>query len=69
MKGGEDMDWATIIAIVVIVAILFFAIRHLYKERKKGNVCIGCPYSDSCPKKHPGSEACKNRDATHSCCS
>ena len=43
MKGGEDMDWATIIAIVVIVAILFFAIRHLYKERKKGNVCIGCP--------------------------
>ena len=41
---------ATIIAILVIAAILFFAIRYIYKEKKKGKACIGCPYADSCPK-------------------
>lgn len=44
------MNAATIIAIMAIAAILFFAIRYIYKEKKKGNACIGCPYADSCPK-------------------
>ena len=44
------MNAATIIAIIVIAAILFFAIRYIYKEKKKGKACIGCPYADSCPK-------------------
>ena len=44
------MNAATIIAILVIAAILFFAIRYIYKEKKKGKACIGCPYADSCPK-------------------
>ena len=44
------MNTATIIAILVIAAILFFAIRYIYKEKKKGKACIGCPYADSCPK-------------------
>ena len=45
------MNAATIIAIIAIAVILFFAGRYLYKEKKKGSVCIGCPYSDQCPKR------------------
>ena len=44
------MNYATLIAIVVIAAILFFAVRYIYKEKKKGKACIGCPYADSCPR-------------------
>ncbi|MBQ6312725.1 MAG: FeoB-associated Cys-rich membrane protein, partial [Lachnospiraceae bacterium] len=28
--------------------IVFFAVRYIYKEKKKGNKCIGCPYAGSC---------------------
>ena len=38
---------ATVIAIIAIAAILFFAVRYIYKEKKKGTTCIGCPYADS----------------------
>ncbi len=45
---------ATILAIIALAVILFFAIRYIYKEKKKGNHCIGCPYADSCPKHRSG---------------
>lgn len=44
------MNAATIIAVLVIAAMLFFAARYIYKEKKKGTACIGCPYADSCQK-------------------
>ena len=44
------MNFATISAIIIIAVILFFAVRYIYKVKKKGNACIGCPYADSCPK-------------------
>lgn len=48
------MNIATIIAILAIAAMLFFAARYIYKEKKKGKACIGCPYAASCPKhNHP----------------
>ena len=34
---------ADLIAIIVIALILFLAIRYIYKEKKKGTKCIGCP--------------------------
>jgi hypothetical protein len=49
---------ATIIAILLIAAILFFAVRYIYKEKKKGNACIGCPYADSCPRHRQNGAAC-----------
>lgn len=52
------MNAATIIAIMAIAAILFFAIRYIYKEKKKGNACIGCPYADSCPKHRQNGSGC-----------
>ncbi len=41
---------ATVLGIAALALILFFAGRYIYKEKKKGNHCIGCPYADSCPK-------------------
>lgn len=44
------MNGATIIAILIIAVILFFAVRYIYKERKRGVRCIGCPYAGTCTK-------------------
>lgn len=48
------MNMATVIAILALALILFFAIRYIYKEKKKGTACIGCPYAGSCQKHHAG---------------
>ena len=52
------MNGATIIALIALAAILFFAGRYIYKEKKKGTACIGCPYADSC-QKHKMGDSCK----------
>lgn len=52
------MNAATVIAVIAIVAIVFFAARYIYKEKKKGTRCIGCPYADSCPR-HKAGDDCK----------
>jgi hypothetical protein len=48
------VNTATVLAIIAIAAILFFAARYIYKEKKKGTACIGCPYADSCPRHMQG---------------
>ena len=53
-KEAEIMNTATILAVIAVLAILFFAVRYIYKEKKKGNHCIGCPDADSCPKHKNG---------------
>ena len=45
------MNAATVIAVIAIAAMLFFAVRYIYREKKKGKACIGCPYADSCQKR------------------
>lgn len=40
----------TIIPIVIIALILFFAIRYIVKSKKRGDKCIGCPMAGSCQK-------------------
>ena len=52
------MNMATLIAVIVIAAMLFFAGRYIYKEKKKGTACIGCPDADSC-QKHKAGNDCK----------
>ena len=42
------MNAATVIAIIALILIVFFAVRYIYKEKKKGNKCLGCPYAGSC---------------------
>ena len=38
------------IIIAVIVVIIGLALFYIYKSKKNGKKCIGCPYSDSCGK-------------------
>ena len=37
-----------IIVTGVIVAILLLAVRYLYKAKKSGIKCVGCPAAKSC---------------------
>ena len=48
------MNAATVIAVIAIVLIVFFATRYIYKEKKKGTKCIGCPYADQCQRYKSG---------------
>ena len=48
------MNPATIIAVIAVALMLYFAIRYIYKEKKKGTACIGCPYAGSCHKRQAG---------------
>ena len=54
---GIIVNIATMIAILAVAAMLFFAVRYIYKEKKKGSACIGCPYSASCPR-HAHGDGC-----------
>ena len=50
-KEGINMNPATIIAIIALGLILFLAIRHIVKAKRRGVKCIGCPIAGSCSKK------------------
>ena len=56
-KEARDMNFATFIAAAVLVLILYLAIRYIYKEKKKGTACIGCPYAGSC-QRHQSGQSC-----------
>ncbi len=38
----------TVIAVVIVAAILALAIGYIYKAKKSGKKCIGCPDSGTC---------------------
>lgn len=40
-----------LIIMLVLAAILGFAIRYIYKAKKNGKKCIGCPDGCSCAHK------------------
>ena len=54
------MNMATIIATLAVVCIVFLAARYIYKEKKKGTRCIGCPMAGQCHKQG-------SHDAMHHC--
>lgn len=43
-----------IIIIAIVLAIVISIIYYLYKEKKKGTGCIGCPYAKKCGGKCGG---------------
>ena len=47
-----------LIIIIALIIILGLAGGYIYKEKKKGNKCIGCPNSSLCSKKSCG---CSNK--------
>ncbi len=36
------------IVIAVLVLVVGAAVRYIYKEKKRGAKCIGCPHAKSC---------------------
>ena len=44
------MNLATIVSVIVVAAIVFFAVRYIIKEKKRGVKCIGCPVAGTCTK-------------------
>jgi len=47
-----------IIIVAVIVLIIAFAGFYVYKAKKSGKKCIGCPDGCSCDSKSNGSSSC-----------
>ena len=47
LKGGHIM-LANIIVFLIVFGIIFAAVRHIYKAKKSGVQCIGCPEGSSC---------------------
>ncbi len=47
-----------IIIIVVLVLILGLAGYYIYRSKKSGKKCIGCPYSGSCESNKNSSCGC-----------
>ena len=66
MQG--ELNMATIIAAAAVVAILFFAIRHIVRAKKRGAHCIGCPQAGACCKTYSEMKAEIRKD-TEQCCS
>ena len=48
--GGEEMNLATVIAVIALILVVFLALRYIYKEKKKGSKCVGCPFAEGCQK-------------------
>ena len=49
-----------IILLALLGLILGGAAGYVYKAKKKGQKCIGCPYGSSCAKKNANSSCCCN---------
>lgn len=41
---------ADVIAVIVIVGLVLGASIYIYREKKKGSHCIGCPMAADCAK-------------------
>ena len=50
IEEKQEMNAATIIAVIALAAVLFFAIRYLVREKRKGSKCVGCPFAEGCQK-------------------
>ncbi len=53
-----------IIIIAVLIIIIGLAVLYVYKAKKSGRKCIGCPYGDKCSSANSkGSCCCGKTDA------
>ena len=50
---------ANIILILILLGLVGGAVLYLYKQKKKGVHCVGCPYAGSCAK--AGNCSCKKQ--------
>lgn len=57
-----------VIAIILIVLIIGAAIFYIVKAKKRGQKCIGCPYSKTCNSKNTSPHSCQNKTNNTDCC-
>ncbi len=38
------------VVLLIVAVIIVLAVLYIYKMKKKGKKCIGCPYADKCGK-------------------
>ena len=50
-----------LIIAVVLAAVIFLSARYVYREKKKGRKCIGCPAGGSCCGGEGGCCTCPGR--------
>ncbi len=43
-----------ILLISILLLLLALAVRAMYRARKRGGSCAGCPYAGSCARKNEG---------------
>jgi len=51
-----------VIIILILAAIVGGIIWFLYRSKKSGNACIGCPHGSQCAKKKEGGCCCGSTD-------
>ena len=56
------MNPGDIIAIIAVLLIIGGAIFYIVRSKMKGNHCIGCPDSASCPHRKRGGCQCGQAD-------
>ena len=56
------MTLTDIIVIAVIGLIVGAAVGYIVKAKRKGQKCIGCPYSGSCPSGKGGCGCAEKQD-------
>ena len=59
-----------IILVIVLVALVGLACLYIYKSKKAGAVCIGCPYAKECANKGncPSKSNDNDKHTGGSCC-
>ncbi len=51
-----------IIVIAIVAVIIGLAVGYIYKEKKAGAHCIGCPHSKSCSSAKNGCCSCRTKE-------
>ena len=47
-----------IIIILIVLVIVLLTGLYIFKSKKKGKKCIGCPYTEDCPSKNSTNSSC-----------
>ena len=65
-----NLNLVDIILVIVLVALVGLACLYIYKSKKAGAVCIGCPYAKECAKKGncPSKSNDNDKPTGGSCC-
>ena len=58
MPSAERNNMETVIVIIILIVILGTAAGYVYKAKKSGAKCIGCPVEGGCPHKKGGACTC-----------